>query len=525
VWRSRPTNQARVRRFPVKRILARASQCSIWGPWQTGAAPQEPLAHHDSAAIIAAMKHQAYKWRSEGVLFLIALVARLIPVLLSLNLGIALDDMYQYDGLAESIRLGQGFTWYGGIATAARAPLYPLFLAVLYTLLGHHFAVARIAQAIVGAFVPVVVHSLGRKLFDPTVGVVAALIVALYPMFLLYPLGLATENLFFLLVPATVLCLCKAADGSHRGLFLLAGVLLGLTILTRSVISGFLVLLLPWLWWHSADKRGALKGWILVLVPVAVLTIPWSIRNTLLYDEFVFVESSMGFNFYLGYHPAGTGTFDSDIAVEFLEEIGAFDEPSLDTEKASHSLGMERGLGFITDDPARAAWLLLSKLSHLLRLDKRVLLYFYSNNFLGELPPLVLLLIFLVICTPWVVVLLLSVPGMVMSGLTRDRTLVYLLLVYLVGVHVLIMTEPRFHLVMVPFLALFAAQGVRALRSAGGNLRVCEAAVRRNARWGLVLTAALVALLLLNWAYELNVDQEKLRLLFSPGGNTARFTY
>ncbi len=471
------------------------------------------------------MKRQGHRWRSEGVLFLLALVVRLVPVLLSLDLGIALDDMYQYDGLADSIRLGQGFTWYGGIPTAARAPLYPLFLAVLYTLFGHHFAVARIAQAVLGAFVPVVVHNLGRRLFDARAGMVAASIVALYPMFLLYPLGLATENLFFLLVPATILCLYQAAETSHRGLFLLAGVLLGLTILTRSVISGFLVLLLPWLWWYSSDRREALKNWILVLAPVALLTVPWSIRNTLLYHEFVFVESSMGFNFYLGYHPEGTGTFDSDIAVEFLEEIGAFDEPTLETEKASHNLGMERGLGFIRDDPVRAAWLLLSKLSHFLRLDKRVLLYFYSNNFLGELPPPVLLLIFLAICTPWVAVLLLSVPAMVMSRLTRYNTLVYLLLIYLVGVHVLIMAEPRFHLAMVPFLAIFATQGIRALRSASDNLHSSESAARQHARWGLLLTAALVALLLLNWAYELNVDAEKLRLLFSSGGNTARFTY
>ena len=39
------------------------------------------------------------------------------------------------------------------------------------------------------------------------------------------------------------------------------------------------------------------------------------------------------------------------------------------------------------------------------------------------------------------------------------------------------------------------------------------------------MALAVVALLLLNWSYELNVDMEKLRLLFSPGGNLARFTY
>jgi hypothetical protein len=69
-------------------------------------------------------------------------------------MGIALDDMFQYDALAESIRHGEGYTWYGGIPTAARAPLYPLFLAMIYTVFGHQFLAARIVQAMVGSVVP-----------------------------------------------------------------------------------------------------------------------------------------------------------------------------------------------------------------------------------------------------------------------------------------------------------------------------------------------------------------------------------
>jgi 4-amino-4-deoxy-L-arabinose transferase-like glycosyltransferase len=459
------------------------------------------------------------------VVFLVALGARLLPVLLSINLGIALDDMFQYDALAQSIRLGQGFTWYGGIPTAARAPLYPLFLAVIYALLGHSFTAARIVQALVGALLPLVIFGVGRRLANDGAGLKAAWVAALYPMFLLYPLGLATENLFFILVPLVVLLLIRAAETSSRWYYLLSGVVLGLTVLTRSVISGFLVLLLPWLWHYADRKRDAIRNWMLILLPVLALTIPWSIRNSLLYHEFVFVESSMGFNFYLGYHPEGTGTFDSDIAVEFLDRLGAFDSPDLETEKATNDEGMREGMRFIREDPARAVWLLLSKLSHFLRLDKRVLLYFYSNNFLGELPPAVLALIFLVICLPWVVLLLLSVPGMVLGGQTRDKALVYLLFLYLAGVHTLIMAEPRFHLVMVPFLAVFAVEGVRSLSRVASDFNSNDQGLRRETRWRVALSLLIVAALLLNWAYELDTDLGKLRLLFSPGGNLARFTY
>jgi 4-amino-4-deoxy-L-arabinose transferase-like glycosyltransferase len=456
---------------------------------------------------------------SLALVFAVALALRLVPVLLTMDMGIALDDMFQYDALAESIRLQQGYTWYGGIPTAFRAPLYPLFLAAIYTLFGHQFVAARLAQAVVGAIVPLVVYVLGQRLFDRRVARASAWVVACFPMFLVYPLALTTETLFFLLVPLAVFCLIKAVDTSRRPYYLLAGLLLGLCILTRSVIAGFVVLVLPWLWYYLPSKREAVKNWGLVLLPVAALTIPWSLRNSLLLGQFVFVESSLGFNFYLGFHPDNTGTFDSAIAVDFLEEIGGFDTPGLMTEKLAHNLGMERGLAFIRADPARAAWLLVSKASHFLRLDTRAALYFYSNDFLGELPSLVLLLLLLTICLPWVAVLLLSVTGTCFSKATSDKTLVYALSVYFLGVHMAIMAEPRFHLVLVPFLAIFAAQGGRILRHARGFLQA------PGARWRLVACALLVALLVLNWMYQLNVDADKLKLVFSPGGNTARFTY
>jgi len=465
------------------------------------------------------MGREGHDLRFLVIISAVAFTLRLIPVLLTVDVGIALDDMFQYDGLAESIRLGQGYTWYGGIPTAFRAPLYPLFLASIYFLFGHRFLAVRIIQAMIGASLPLVVHVLGRRLFDRRTAGIASWALALYPMFLLYPLALVTENLFFLLVPLTVLYLLKAADTSRRLYYLVAGLLLGLSILTRSVISGFVLLILPWLWYYVSDKREALKNWGLILLCVGVLTVPWSIRNSLLYGQPVFVESSLGFNFYLGYHPEGTGTFDSSIAVDLVEGIGGFDAPNLETERLVNNLGTARGLTFIKKDPATAAWLLVSKLSHFLRLDKRAALFFYSNNFMGELPAFILLLALLALCLPWVVVLLLSVVGMTFSDLTKDKVLVYLFFFYFIGIHMLIMAEPRFHLVLVPFLTIFAVQGAIALH------RARDLAVRRDWRWRLMWCLLVMTLLVLNWAYELHVDMDKLRLIFSPGGNLARFTY
>lgn len=109
-------------------------------------------------------------------IYILALVLRLIPILLTRGLGIGLDDMFQYDMLARSISSGHGFRWYAqedlkllapyvdfdlttakgydpehGLYTSFRAPLYPTFLAIVYFFSGtgfSRFLAARVAQAI-----------------------------------------------------------------------------------------------------------------------------------------------------------------------------------------------------------------------------------------------------------------------------------------------------------------------------------------------------------------------------------------
>ena len=165
------------------------------------------------------MRREGHDLRFLAAVFVVALALRLIPVFLTVDVGIALDDMFQYDALAESLLEGRGYTWYGGIPTAFRAPLYPLFLAWIYLLFGHQFLAVRIIQAVMGAFLPLVVYFLGRRVFDGRVGWIASWVVVFYPMFLVYPLALVTENLFFLLVPLMMLYLLKGIDTSRRSYY------------------------------------------------------------------------------------------------------------------------------------------------------------------------------------------------------------------------------------------------------------------------------------------------------------------
>lgn len=471
--------------------------------------------------------------------YLLALLVRLIPVLLSSNMGIGLDDMFQYDMLARSLAAGNGFRWYApadlgallaalkqytaldvshlalpedprGMLTTFRAPLYPIFLSVIYRLsgMGGRFFGARLAQAFVMALLAPVTYLLSRELgAHERYARLSAFVPAFWPLLVLLPLGLATENLFIPLLTGGILCLLHTLKtGRDRG-YLVSGLLLGLATVTRSVIVGFPILAVAWLWLRR-QRRGA----ILLLLILLLLTVPWSVRNTLLEGRPTFIETSLGYNLYLGYHPEGDGSF---IFGPSLDLITILD----DGER--NAVGERLAWGFIRQNPGRVPWLMIRKLGHLWGLEDRAFVYFYSNGLLGDLPLWALGAIFLTITLPLVLLLPWSIFGWLADAGRRGWWIPSLLLAWYIGVHMLIMAEERFHLALIPLLAALAARGLDLFPQIRDGLRVGH----RRARVLIGATVLLVSLAMANWGFELARNAGRLAVIFGPGGSSAHFNY
>lgn len=465
--------------------------------------------------------------------FLLAFLVRALPVLLAINLGIGLDDMFQYDMLARSLVAGNGFRWYSapdlkliepylkfdlskiqydprGVETSFRAPLYPAFLAAIYFFSGlaARFFAARMAQAALLALLAPLTYLLTRRVFpdDERTARVAAYIIAFYPMLLLYPLALATENLFFVLVLAAVVAVLYAGESNRTRTYILAGVLLGLATLTRSIIIAFVPFAALWIWFAAQSKRGA----VIVVACVLVLTLPWTIRNTLLHGQFTFVESSLGYNLYLGYHPQGNGSFQYGISLDLLTILD-------DAER--NRIGTQAALQFIRDDPLRAVYLDVLKTSYFFGFETRAVMYFYSNNFFGALPLPLLILAACLFVFPFAVVTTLAAIGLSFAQWTKPMRLLVLLFVAYSVPHILIMVEDRFHMTLVPFFAVFAAYAWTHRAEIAQRVRL------GNARRAAIIALVLVALLMFNWGAEIIRNAPKYALLFGPDGNTAGFDY
>lgn len=494
-------------------------------------------------------------------IFIVALVLRLIPVLFARGLGIGLDDMFQYDMLARSIVAGNGYRWYAekdlnqlapyvnfdlssvkeydpirGIPTSFRAPLYPAFLALVYFFSGTGFSrffAARLAQAIfLGAPLAPLTYWVAQHLFPPfdrlraalssflpsskeerrkkveRAARIAAWIVACYPMLLVYPLGLGTENPFFLLLLTSFFFLLSSIEKPTTLYFLLSGFFLGLTALTRSVVLLFAGLAILWVWFLLKQRRGA----ILVTLALALTIAPWIIRNSLLHHKLTGIETSMGYNLYLGYYPQGNGSFVFGPSLDLLSILDDAERDKVGTEKA---------IQFIQAQPQRFIPLAINRLGFFFGLEKRVLMYFYSNDLIGYIPLPWLLTISAILLLPFVMISLFAALGLAYLRWKPEQVLLGLLLIGYTLPHALILAEDRFHLALIPYIAILAAQvwvnGLAPLR------------VRWYESWQgkviVILAVAAVVLLVVNWEVELIRDADKISQLLGPNGNQSHFPY
>ena len=481
-------------------------------------------------------------------IFMIALAMRLIPVIAARGLGIGLDDMFQYDMLARSIASGNGFRWYAkedlnqlaafvdfdlssvkeydpirGIPTSFRAPLYPTFLAIVYFFSGTGFSrffAARLAQAILlGAPLAPLTYWVAQHLFPLSsfrkeerrknhekAARLSAWIVACYPMLLVYPLGLGTENPFFLLLLTSFLFLLLAIKEPTTTHFLLSGLFLALTALTRSVILPFVIAafcLLLFL--HRQRALPAILSFILLITP-------WIIRNSHLHHELTGIETSMGYNLYLGYHPQGDGSFVFGPSLDLLTILDDAERDRIGTQKA---------MEFIKAAPERFVPLAINRLGFFFGLEKRVLMYFYSNNILGYIPKPLLLTIAAILLLPFIVISTAAALGLAFLRWKPEHILLILLFVAYILPHVLILSEDRFHLALIPYIAVPAAQvwvnGVAPLAVRWNESQMGKA----------VVTIAILAafLLIANWGLELHRDADKIAQLLGPDGNQSYFPY
>ena len=215
---------------------------------------------------------------------LVGLVARLVFVTTT-SRPVALDAVV-YRSLATNLADGKGYVHAVAaqpnkfVATAGHPPLFSCVLAV-FDLLGlQSLTEQRVALAVVGSVTVLIMGLLGREVAGPAVGIGAALIAALDPLWL-GPIGaLMSESIYLIIIPLALLlalrCLAKPTFWRFGAL----GLVIGLGVLTRSEAIDFVVLLgVPLLLMVRVSWKSRCTLGVALLVGAALVLGPWLVRN------------------------------------------------------------------------------------------------------------------------------------------------------------------------------------------------------------------------------------------------------
>jgi hypothetical protein len=238
--------------------------------------------------------------------------------------------------IAVNIAEGRGYSIGNAVnfqPTALKAPVYPLFLsAVVYAVPESHrlIACALIQHLLVGMAPLLLLVALRRFGFGSIAGP-AALVLLLHPSYFVYPSTLESTNLFVPLCLVWILALQQCMPttsfqtsrvvGSRRKIaagIAGAGVILCQPIVLPIVLYG---------WYKLARQGTSIAGMAITCLCVMA---PWTIRNYIVFNEFIPLKSPVWMNVVTGFSERSHGvpalntiSQENRISLDSLERCGS----------------------------------------------------------------------------------------------------------------------------------------------------------------------------------------------------------
>jgi 4-amino-4-deoxy-L-arabinose transferase-like glycosyltransferase len=395
---------------------------------------------------------------------LIAVAAAAISILWAVHFRppqLRFDENY-YFPLAQGIVAGAYEDGY-----VIRAPLYPLFLAGVFKVLGQGFTAALIVQALIRGLVVAGVALMGRRYLSRSAGIAAALLLAFYPPLISLYMSFLTEVIY---IPLFLLSFCfveRAARTEHAPAAAWAGLACGLAALARAtsffltfVLAVWFVLMKPGV--GGSRSRNILRAALLVAVMLAVIS-PWTVRNAVVHEGFIPIGDDTAFNLYL----ITSGMRIRQASTEW-QSWGAHPE----RQREAYA----RWLSYLKEDPAfhikRLGVVLPRIFNTSWESPVRRLSTLEGGSQPREVPALRALFGVLHPLTFW----LIMAGGLVgLFALERDRTrmtLVIIALAYFILIHGMTLARARFMLPLACVLAIYSGGLVATvLRRLGSTMR------------------------------------------------------
>lgn len=404
----------------------------------------------------------------------VAALLRVSYVVLAPHLPLC-NDCAVYDEVGWNLASGRGFV--GGVAAVrfdrplsptpdapeiGISPLYPGFLAVLYSTAGHRLGVVRLAQAVISTLTILPLYAVARRALGDWPALVAAALTAVYPAFIVYNGFLLTEPLATFLLVSAVAMVALAWQSRSGWRWLVAGVVSAAAILVRGEM---LLLCAPIailsLWRHPSPRT---IGMLAVYFAAIALTMaPWIARNYRTFDRWIPVAARDGDTLWISVKGWREWHFDDP---ELQALVGGRD--FLGQEDAMREAAVRE----IRAHPVRFAWTRLRRFpdfwltSHTGNVAG-VTDAFATYRARGAMLPLAVKLALLAVNTALIAAGLAGMVRTLMRRFTPEVVLLATPVIFVTGVHLALYATGRYHVPIMPFLLAFAGTLTVSMKKVG----------------------------------------------------------
>lgn len=276
---------------------------------------------------------------------------------------------YEMGQIAASIAAGKGFAWpedvphpsiyYPGEPTAWMPPVYPYLMAAAFAIFGifsRHAAIAiEIFQTALSALSCIALYFLGKRVYNAQAGLIAALLLALYPPAIHFAVEKPWSTTLFSLCSLLVLLMflrCVERPRIQRGAVL--GLLLGFTALVDPVVIATYPFIVAWYYVQAnGDRSSAIKTIAAAGIAFFLSIAPWIGRNYAVFGQFVMIKSNLGNELFKGNNEYATGHFSPRLGTSFSEAEQEYLRQSDEVTRNRFLFG--KALAFIREHPARFA--------------------------------------------------------------------------------------------------------------------------------------------------------------------------
>ena len=276
--------------------------------------------------------------------------------------------VWEYEEIANSLLAGRGYSFEFLNTTywSFNTPLFGYLCAAIYAVTNHSYFAILIIQSSFTIALALTIFQIGKTVFNETVALLAAALVAFHPGFVYYDVfNLLPLSIDSFMISAITLLLLKHIDRPTSMAMSLIGGLIGIAVLSRGITGVLLpfVIIYVALFARSLSRKERLISSMCLVCTAFIVLAPWLIRNYVIHKQFVFISSTSSENFWRGNNMYATGTsYDANKLKifdlwpeEFREKVYAM------TEVQQKKFFENEAWHFIAANPAAAAKLYLKK--------------------------------------------------------------------------------------------------------------------------------------------------------------------